>query len=151
MLSRLAHPVAALKSSRRVRALRLLVSVSPALMAAVAVFVVAEAVLPNLTLVAMGRATGRIPAAARDGLGSRAGHSLLVALAFAGVCYGVSLLRGPAQDALSAVVRARMVVTLQRRLVVAVSAPAGIAQLMAAGGQYAQLYSLQARAYLDDV
>jgi ATP-binding cassette, subfamily B, bacterial len=129
VLSRLAHPVAALKSSRRVRALRLLVSVSPALMAAVAVFVVAEAVLPNLTLVAMGRATGRIPAAARDGLGSRAGHSLLVALAFAGVCYGVSLLRGPAQDALSAVVRARMVVTLQRRLVAAVSAPAGIAHL----------------------
>ena len=63
----------------------------------------------------------------------------------------MSLLRGPAQDALSAVVRARMVVTLQRRLVAAVSAPAGIAQLMAAGGQYAQLYSLQARAYLDDV
>ena len=58
----------------------------------------------------------------------------------------MSLLRGPAQDALSAVVRARMVVTLQRRLVAAVSA-----QLMAAGGQYAQLYSLQARAYLDDV
>ena len=85
--------------------------------------------LPNLTLIAMGRATGRIPAAARDGLSSAAGHSLLVALAFAGVCYGLSLLRGPAEDALSSVVRARMVVALQRRLVTAVSAPAGIAHL----------------------
>jgi ATP-binding cassette subfamily B protein len=95
----------------------------------VAAFVVAEAVLPNLTLIAMGRATGRIPAAARDGLDSAAGHSLLVALAIAGVCYGLSLVRGPAQDALSAVVQARMVVTLQRRLVTAVSTPTGIAHL----------------------
>ncbi|ACU74665.1 ABC transporter related [Catenulispora acidiphila DSM 44928] len=129
MLSRLSHPVATLKSSRRVRALRLLASVSPALAWTVGAFVVAEAVLPNLTLIAMGRATGRIPAAARDGLSSGAGHSLLVALAVAGVCYGFSLLRGPAEDALSSVVRARMVVTLQRRLVTAVSAPAGIAHL----------------------
>jgi ATP-binding cassette subfamily B protein len=129
MASRLSHPRAALRSSRRVRALRLLASVSPALAGTVAAFVGAEAVLPNLTLIAMGRATGRIPAAARDGLGSAAGHSLLIALAIAGVCYGLSLLRGPAQDALSSVVRARMVVTLQRRLVTAVSAPAGIAHL----------------------
>ncbi len=111
------------------RALRLLASVGPGLLWTVAAFVVAEAVLPNLTLIAMGRATGRIPAAARDGLGSGAGHSLLIALAIAGVCYGLSLLRGPAQDALSALVRARMVVTLQRRLVTAVGAPAGIAHL----------------------
>ena len=127
--SRLSHPLSTLKASRRVRALHLLTSVSPALTWTVAAFVVAEAVLPNLTLIAMGRATGRIPAAARDGLSSGAGHSLLLALAIAGVCYGLSLLRGPAQDALSSVVRARMVVALQRRLVTAVSAPAGIAHL----------------------
>ncbi|NUR62146.1 MAG: hypothetical protein HOV87_26320, partial [Catenulispora sp.] len=102
---------------------------SPGLLATVAAFVAAEAVLPNLTLIAMGHATGRIPAAARDGLGSPAGHALLVALGVAGVCYGLSLVRGPAQDALSAVVRARMAVTLQRRLVTAVGAPAGIAHL----------------------
>lgn len=127
--SRLSHPVAAVRASRRVRAIRLLTSVSPGLAWAVAGFVVAEAVLPNLTLIAMGRATGRIPGAARDGLGSAAGHALLAALAVAGVCYALSLLRGPAQDALSSVVRARMVVALQRRLVAAVSAPAGIAHL----------------------
>jgi ATP-binding cassette subfamily B protein len=125
----LRHPLAAWRASRRIRALKLLASVSPGLPAAVAAFVVAEAVLPNLTLIAMGRATGRIPAAARDGLASPAGHALLVALVVAGVCYGLSLVRGPAQDALSAVVRARMAVTLQRRLVAAVSAPAGIAHL----------------------
>ena len=128
-LSRLSHPIAGLKNSRRVRALRLLTSVSPALTWTVGAFVVAESVLPNLTLIAMGRATGRIPSAARDGLSSAAGHSLLIALAIAGVCYGLSLLRGPAEDALSSVVRARMVVALQRRLVAAVSAPAGIAHL----------------------
>ncbi len=122
-------PLNAVKSSRRVRAIRLLTSVSPALTWTVAGFIVAEAVLPNLTLIAMGHATGRIPAAARDGLGSAAGHSLLTALALAGVCYGLSLLRGPAEDALSSVVRARMVVALQRRLITAVSAPAGIAHL----------------------
>ncbi|NUP51134.1 MAG: ABC transporter ATP-binding protein [Catenulispora sp.] len=127
--SPLRHPLAAVRTSRRIRALKLLASVSPGLLATVAAFVIAEAILPNLTLIAMGRATGRIPAAARDGLGSTAGHALLLALAVAGVCYGLSLVRGPAQDALSAVVRARMVVTLQRRLVTAVSAPAGIAHL----------------------
>jgi len=129
VLSRLSHPISGLKNSRRVRALRLLASVSPALMGTVAAFVVAESILPNLTLIAMGRATGRIPAAARDGLSSAAGHALLISLAVAGVCYGLSLLRGPAEDALTSVVRARMVVALQRRLVAAVGAPAGIAHL----------------------
>ena len=129
VLSRLSHPISGLKNSRRVRALRLLASVSPALMGTVAAFVVAESILPNLTLIAMGRTTGRIPAAARDGLSSAAGHALLISLAVAGVCYGLSLLRGPAEDALTSVVRARMVVALQRRLVAAVGAPAGIAHL----------------------
>ncbi|WP_344667952.1 ABC transporter ATP-binding protein [Catenulispora yoronensis] len=127
--SPLRHPLAAWRASRRIRALRLLASVSPGLLITVGAFVLAEAVLPNLTLIAMGHATGRIPAAARDGLSSAAGHALLVALAVAGVCYGLSLVRGPVEDALSATVRARMVVTLQRRLVGAVSAPAGIAHL----------------------
>src|SRR6185312_13135533 len=97
VLSRLSHPISGLKNSRRVRALRLLASVSPALMGTVAAFVVAESILPNLTLIAMGRATGRIPAAARDGLSSAAGHALLISLAVAGVCYSLSLLRGPAE------------------------------------------------------
>ena len=109
--------------------MRLLTAASPGLTWAVVAFAVGEAVMPNLTLVAMGRATGRIPAAAHDGLGSPAGHGLLAALAVAGVCYGVSLLRGPAQDALSAAVRARMTTVLQRRLVDAVGAPPGIAHL----------------------
>ena len=119
----------AVRTSRRLRAMRLLTAASAGLTWAVAAFAVGEAVLPNLTLVAMGRATGRIPAAAHDGLGSPAGRGLLAALAIAGVCYGVSLLRGPAQDALSAVVRARMTTVLQRRLVDAVGTPPGIAHL----------------------
>jgi len=94
----------AVAASTRLRALRMLAAASPGLTAAVGVFVLAEAVLPNLTIVAMGRAAGRIPSA-------------------------VSLLRGPVEDALSAAVRTRLTLVFQRRLVVAVSAPAGIGHL----------------------
>jgi ATP-binding cassette subfamily B protein len=80
------------RSSRRVRALRLLTSVSPGLAWTVAAFVVAEAVLPNLTLIAM-----------------------IVVLD------GGRVIETGSHD-----------------------------ELMAAGGHYAQLYALQARAYLDD-
>jgi len=117
------------RASRRLRAVRLLVSASPALAVAAAAFLVADAVVPNLTLVAMGRATGDIPAAVRSGLGSPAGHRLGWALAVAGVLYAVFMLRGPVQDVLDAVVRARLSARLQGRLVTAVSTPPGIEHL----------------------
>jgi ATP-binding cassette subfamily B protein len=113
----------------RLRVLRLLVAASPALTAAAVLFVLAEGVLPNLVIVAMGRATGEIPAAVRDGLDSAAGARLLVALAIAGAVYALSLLRGPAEDALAAAVRSRMTIVLQRRVVDAVATPTGIAHL----------------------
>jgi ATP-binding cassette subfamily B protein len=113
----------------RLRVLRLLVAASPALTATAVLFVLAEGVLPNLVIVAMGRATGEIPAAVRDGLDSAAGTRLLVALAIAGAVYALSLLRGPAEDALAAAVRSRMTIVLQRRVVDAVATPTGIAHL----------------------
>ncbi|MBO0868301.1 MAG: ATP-binding cassette domain-containing protein [Micromonosporaceae bacterium] len=118
-----------LAASQRLRALRLLVHASPALALAAGGFVLAEAVLPNLTLVAMGRVTGEIPAAVRSGLGSVAGHRLEWTLGIAGLLYAVFMLRGPVQDVLNAVVRARMTTVLQARLVDAVSTPPGIEHL----------------------
>lgn len=93
------------------------------------IFLVAEAALPNLVLVMMGRVTGKIPGAVLGGLGSAAGSALIVALVLAGAVYSLSLMRGPAEDALSAFARARVGMMLQRRLVAAVCAPTGIGHL----------------------
>ncbi|GLY90561.1 ABC transporter ATP-binding protein [Actinoallomurus iriomotensis] len=118
-----------MRSAPRVRVLRDFASAAPGLFAAALVFMVVEALLPNVVLIAMGRTVGGIPAAVEDGLGSPAGHRMLVRLGVAGGLYAVSLLRGPVEDALSAVVQARMTVVTRRRLIEAVSAPAGIDHL----------------------
>ena len=118
-----------MRSSARYRVLRMLASAAPGLLAAALVFMVVEALLPNLVLIAMGRTVGDIPAAVTGGLGAPAGHRMLVQLGVAGGLYAVSLLRGPAEDALNAMVQARMSVVSRRRLIEAVSAPAGIAHL----------------------
>jgi ATP-binding cassette subfamily B protein len=117
------------RSSPRLRALQMLWQASRPLTAAATVFVIAEGVLPNLALIMVGRVTGLIPGAVAHGLSSPAGARLLGALAIAGVAFGVSLLRGPAEDALGAATRARVSNVLQRRLVQAVSAPAGVGHL----------------------
>jgi ATP-binding cassette subfamily B protein len=118
-----------LAASRGLRVLRLFARASPGLFVGAVAFVLAEMVLPSLTLITMGRVVGRIPGAVRDGLGSSAGHQLVTALVIAGCCFGLSMLRGPAQDALSAAAGARMLVAMQGRLITAVSTPVGIAHL----------------------
>lgn len=102
---------------------------SRALAVAVVFFVLVEGLLPPLAFVAIGRATGHIPAAVRDGLDSAAGRALLVSLAIGAAAYALSLLRGPFEDLLSAYCSAAVAATLQRRLVAAVCAPAGIEHL----------------------
>lgn len=116
-------------SSPRVRAIALLWRASPALSIAAVGFVLAEGTLPVLVLIAMGRVTGAIPDAVEFGLGSPPGHRLLTALAAAGAAYAVSLMRGPAGDALTAAATARVDSLMQRRLVSAVSAPVGVEHL----------------------
>ncbi len=81
--------------SPRLRAARMLWQTGPGLALAVVAFVLAEGVLPNLALIAIGRAAGDIPAAVDRGLSSPSGHHLLAALAIGGASYGLSLLRGP--------------------------------------------------------
>jgi ATP-binding cassette subfamily B protein len=123
------HPRSSAALSGRLRALRLLVEASRGLAVAAVVFVVAEALLPVVTLIAIGHVTGDIPAAVERGLGSPAGHRLDGALVVAGIMYALYLVRGPAESMLTATVRARLSALMQRRLVHAVSAPAGIAHL----------------------
>ena len=88
--------------------IRLFWETSPRLAVLLGLFIVADGVLPNLALVALGRAVGRIPAAVEDGLGSPAGHALMVALALGTGAYALSLLRSPAEDLLAAHTSAAM-------------------------------------------
>jgi ATP-binding cassette subfamily B protein len=121
--------VAKLTTSPRVRALLLLWRAAPLLFLAAVVFILAEGALPVLVLILMGRVVAAIPDAVIYGLSSPDGHHLVTALAEAGVAYAISLLRGPAEDALTAAGTARVDALMQRRLVRAVCAPIGIAHL----------------------
>ena len=85
--------------------------------------------LPILVLIAAGRLVGEIPAAARHGLHSAAGHRMISALAVTGAAYAAALLLGPVQSALSSIVKWRLVYRTQDRLIAAVSRPVGIAHL----------------------
>ena len=96
---------------------------------AVAAYAIAASLLPNLVLIAAGHLVGEIPAAARDGLSSAAGHRLVFALGVTGAAYAAALVLGPVQSSLSSVVKWRLVYGTETRLMAAVSGPAGIAHL----------------------
>jgi ATP-binding cassette, subfamily B, bacterial len=115
--------------SPRLRVLRLLWETSPGLTVTLGLFIVADGFLPILSLVALGRAVGHIPAAVRYGLGSANGHALLIGLALGTAAYALSLLRSPAEDLVSAHTSAVMSTGMQRRLARAVCAPAGVEHL----------------------
>ncbi|GAA2142433.1 ABC transporter ATP-binding protein [Actinomadura napierensis] len=129
MITRLAALPGRLAESGRVRALRMLWGAGKGWTAAVALLVAANAVLPNASLVALGYAVGRIPAAAAAHLHGAPGRALAVALLVAGLVYAATLLTGPYQEWLSACVKARLVDDLQSRLMAAVSGPVGVAHL----------------------
>ena len=116
-------------SSGRLMAIRLLADSGKGLTAAVALWTLASAALPNATLVAMGAVVGRVPGAAQHGLDSADGHRLLAALAVAVAFFAGTLLLGPVQGGLSSVVKARLTFTMQARLMAAVSGPAGTTHL----------------------
>lgn len=110
-------------------AVRILWETSGGLSLAVAAYTVAASLLPNLVWIATGRLVGDVPAAARDGLSSPAGHRLLVMLGLAGVAYAAALVLGPIQSALSSAVKWEIVYRTQARLIATVSGPVGIAHL----------------------
>ena len=110
-------------------AVRLMWETSHPLSFAVAGYAIAASIMPNLVLIAAGHLVGTIPAAADHGLGSPAGHRLVVALAITGALYAAALVLGPVQSALSSVVKWRLVYRTEDRLIAAVSGPVGIAHL----------------------
>ncbi len=110
-------------------AVRLLWETSRPLALAVAAYALAASLMPNLVLIAAGHLVGDVPAAARGGLDSAAGHRLIGALAVTGAAYAAALLLGPVQSALSSVVKWRIIYHTQDRLIAAVGRPAGIAHL----------------------
>jgi ATP-binding cassette subfamily B protein len=116
-------------SSARVRVIRLLYELSPAMTVTLGFFTLACAVLPALALVALGLATGHIPGALAHGIGSPAGRDLLVWLSIGIAAYLLSLMRSPVEDLLGAHCSAVMKSGLQDRLARAVSMPAGIEHL----------------------
>jgi len=96
---------------------------------AVAGYAIAASIMPNLVLIAAGHLVGSIPADSADGLGSVAGHRLVLALAVTGALYAAALVLGPVQSSLSSVVKWRLVYRTEDRLIAAVSGPVGIAHL----------------------
>jgi ATP-binding cassette, subfamily B, bacterial len=122
-----------LANSARLRVLRLLWETSPPLALTMIGFIVADGFLPIVSLVALGRAVGRIPAAVTHGLGSASGRGLLIALAVGTAAYALSLLRSPAEDLLSAHASTVMATGMQRRLAQAVCAPVGVEHLEDSG------------------
>ena len=120
--------------SARYRAtIRVLWDTSRPLSLAVAAYTGAASLVPILVLVAAGHLVGDVPAAARHGLSSAAGHRMLVALGLTGASYAGALLLGPIQSALSSTVKWRVVYRTQARLIGAACGPAGIGHLEDAG------------------
>ena len=121
--------LAKVAASGRLRAMRLLFETSKVWFVAVAALAVADAVLPNLVLIALGGVIGDLPGAIRTGMNSAAGHRLDLSLALAGAAYLANLLLDPFHDVLRLVVRSHLSNDLQARLMAAVSGPTGIAHL----------------------
>ncbi|HZR51263.1 MAG TPA: ATP-binding cassette domain-containing protein [Streptosporangiaceae bacterium] len=118
-----------ISESPRLRVTRLVRETSPRLAVVMALYVLADGVLPILALISLGRAVGKIPAAVTHGLTSASGHALLLALGIGTAAYALSLLRSPAESLLSAYCAAAMSTGMQRRLARAVSAPEGVEHL----------------------
>jgi ATP-binding cassette subfamily B protein len=108
---------------------RILWQSSRPLFVAVCAYTLATSLLPILVLVAAGHLIGDIPAVARDGLGSPAGHHMLVMLGLTGAAYAGELVLGPLQSGLSSAVKWRIVYRIEARLIEAVSGPVGISHL----------------------
>jgi len=121
--------ITAIRRSGQMRACGLLWRASPALSFGAVAFILLEGAIPVASMIALGRASGSIPAAVQGGLDSAAAHKLWATLTVGCCLYAVSLLRGPVEDLLTAASRGRVNNMLQRRLVAAVGAPVGISHL----------------------
>ena len=117
------------RASGRTRAAALLLRASPRSAIWLALWTIVTGLLPVITIVTMGVTVGRVPAAARDGLGSPAGHALIEALVATSAVFLFMLAIAPVKEFLSASLKVRLTYVMQQRLAAAVSAPTGIEHL----------------------
>ena len=111
-------------------AVRLLVASSPWSAVALVVWIVANAVTPNIVRVALATMVGAVPAAVREGgWSSPAGHRVAIALVVTAVSFLGSLVLEPWFELLQTIIKARLTYRLQARLMAAVSGPTQIAHL----------------------
>jgi ATP-binding cassette subfamily B protein len=117
------------RSSGRLRAVRLLYDADPRLAVLLGAFTVLGVAMSTLTRIFLGFTVGNVPDVVGQGLDSDAGHRVLALLSAAGLCYVLSLLVPPLEDLLGTAVKARMTNAMQGRLMAAVSAPVGVTHI----------------------
>jgi ATP-binding cassette subfamily B protein len=95
----------------------------------VAAWMGAGAVFPTVVVITLGLVVGSIPGTVTHGIGSAAGHRLIMALVLAALVYGLSLIVDPVGNALGTAASARITGQVQERLLTAVSGPVGVSHL----------------------
>jgi ATP-binding cassette subfamily B protein len=93
------------------------------------------ALFGGIFIVATGTIVGAIPAAARHGIGSAAGRTIVTGLIVAVICYAVQMTLTPLRSTLSGVLGRRIEGRLRNRVMRAVLVPAGITHLEQPGLQ----------------
>jgi ATP-binding cassette, subfamily B, bacterial len=101
----------------------------PGTSALILLWTLANAAVPNLLIVVMGRVIAGLPAAIHHGMSSGAGHHLTAVLIVFGVLLCATFMLTPIQTGLSMISKVRVTHYLQRRLMEAVSTPTGIEHL----------------------
>lgn len=92
-------------------------------------WMIATAVMPALVVIALGDMVGDLPGAVAHGMGSAAGHRLIIALVLAAAAYAASLITDPIGAAIGTAAKVRITSDVQARLMGAVSGPVGVAHL----------------------
>ena len=91
--------------------------------------VLAGGTLPVAVTLATGAVVGRVPAAARDGLGSPSGEQVMGALAVFATVYVASIVAGALQQPLAVAVGLRFALYVREQVVTATTTPVGTAHL----------------------
>ena len=107
----------------------LLWSTSRSLALLVVGWALVSALIAPAVVAVLGAVVGHVPDAVEHGIGSGAGHALVLWLVIAALAYAASLIVDPIGAALGTVCNARVTGDIQARLLRAVSAPPGVGHL----------------------
>jgi ATP-binding cassette subfamily B protein len=119
----------------RLALLRELVRASPPLTILLVATIIVPALFGGVFIAATGTIVGAIPTAARHGIGSAAGRTIVTGLVIAVVCYAVQMTLTPLRSALAGLLGRRIEGRLRNRVMRAVLVPAGITHLEQPGLQ----------------